>query len=83
MRVAFLSPLPPAATGIADYAADVLAALAPANEIDVFHDQAEVDTARLPPSCGVYAEAGDGLRTARSVAARRPDSMAAPSLRNT
>jgi glycosyltransferase involved in cell wall biosynthesis len=54
VRIAFLSPLPPAATGIADYAADVLAALAPAHEIDVFHDQAEVDAGRLPSSCTVH-----------------------------
>jgi glycosyltransferase involved in cell wall biosynthesis len=53
LRIAFLSPLPPAATGIADYAADVLAVLAPAHEIDVFHGQPEVDTGRIPASCGL------------------------------
>ena len=53
MRLAFLSPLPPAATGIADYTADVLSALAPAHAIDVFHAQDEVDRDRLPPSCTV------------------------------
>jgi glycosyltransferase involved in cell wall biosynthesis len=47
-RIAFLSPLPPATTGIADYAADVLALLAPGHEIHAFHDQAEVDDSRLP-----------------------------------
>lgn len=47
-RLAFLSPLPPAATGIADYTADVLAFLAPAHEIHAFHDQAQVDESRLP-----------------------------------
>ncbi|HVR70856.1 MAG TPA: glycosyltransferase [Vicinamibacteria bacterium] len=49
-----MSPLPPAATGIADYAADVLAVLAPAHEIDVFHGQDDVDASRLPASCALY-----------------------------
>jgi glycosyltransferase involved in cell wall biosynthesis len=48
VRLAFLSPLPPAPTGIADYAADVLAALAPGHEIHAFHDQQDVELARLP-----------------------------------
>jgi glycosyltransferase involved in cell wall biosynthesis len=48
MRLAFVSPLPPAATGIADYAADVLERLAAHHTIDAFHDQAQVDTTRLP-----------------------------------
>ena len=54
MRVAFLSPLPPAATGIADYAAEVLAALAPGHQIDLFHAQEDVDASRLPVACAVY-----------------------------
>jgi glycosyltransferase involved in cell wall biosynthesis len=54
-RLAFLSPLPPAPTGIADYSADVLALLAPRHDIDVFHDQVRVDRERLPAACGVYA----------------------------
>ncbi len=54
MRVAFLSPLPPAATGIADYSLEVLGLLAPQLEIDVFHDQAEVDVAAIPAGCRVY-----------------------------
>jgi glycosyltransferase involved in cell wall biosynthesis len=53
VRVGFLSPLPPAATGIADYAADVLALLAGSHEIDVFHAQESVDRARLPRDCDV------------------------------
>lgn len=53
MRLAFLSPLPPAPTGIADYAADVLAALADGHQLDVFHAQESVDTGRLPASCRV------------------------------
>jgi glycosyltransferase involved in cell wall biosynthesis len=51
VRVAFVSPLPPAATGIADYAADVLQALAPAHEIDVYHGPQAVDAGLLPPGC--------------------------------
>lgn len=48
MRLAFLSALPPAPTGIADYTAEVLALLAGHHEIDVFHAQPEVDRGRLP-----------------------------------
>lgn len=42
MRVAIISPLPPASTGIADYAVDVARALAPAHEVELFHDQPAV-----------------------------------------
>ncbi len=52
-RLAFLSPLPPAATGIADYSADVLALLAPRYEIEVFHAQTAVDRERIPAGCDV------------------------------
>ncbi len=48
MRLAFVSPLPPAPTGIADYAAELLGLLAPAHAIDVFHAQSAVATDRLP-----------------------------------
>jgi glycosyltransferase involved in cell wall biosynthesis len=54
MRVAFLSPVPPAATGIADYSAEVLAALGPRHEIDVFHSQKRIDRDALPGSCAVH-----------------------------
>ncbi len=54
MRLALLSPLPPAGTGIADYTAEVAALLAPRHEIDLFHAQERVETRRLPASCGVY-----------------------------
>jgi glycosyltransferase involved in cell wall biosynthesis len=54
VRVAFLSPLPPAATGVADYTADVLALLAGAHEIDVFHAQEGVERARLPRECDLH-----------------------------
>ncbi|MBI3932233.1 MAG: glycosyltransferase [Acidobacteria bacterium] len=53
-RLAFLSPLPPAATGIADYAAEVLGLLAGRYAIDVFHDQDDLERERLPASCGVH-----------------------------
>ena len=53
MRLAFLSPLPPAPTGIADYSAEVLAFLVGLHEIEVFHDQREVERKRLPPTCRV------------------------------
>jgi glycosyltransferase involved in cell wall biosynthesis len=43
MRLAFLSPLPPAPTGIADYSAEVLALLAGRHEIDAFHEQPSVE----------------------------------------
>ena len=42
MRLAFVSPLPPAPTGIADYTMDVARALRPSHVIELFHDQAEV-----------------------------------------
>lgn len=54
MRLAFLSPLPPAATGIADYAAEILALLAPRHAIELFHAQDDVDPARLPASCPIH-----------------------------
>jgi len=56
-RIAFVSPVPPARTGIADYSADVLALLAPGHEIDVFHAQDEVDASRLPPSIRLHRAA--------------------------
>jgi glycosyltransferase involved in cell wall biosynthesis len=56
-RLAFFTPLPPAGTGIADYSVDVLSLLADDYRIDVFHDQAEVDPARLPPPCGLFPAA--------------------------
>jgi glycosyltransferase involved in cell wall biosynthesis len=46
-RLAFFSPVPPAATGIADYAADVLALLATRHDVEVFVDQPIVDDGRL------------------------------------
>lgn len=48
MRLAFVSPLPPVATGIADYAADLLELLAGEHELELFHGQDAVEAARLP-----------------------------------
>jgi glycosyltransferase involved in cell wall biosynthesis len=48
LRLAFVSPLPPLPTGIADYAADLVELLAGGHEVEVFHAQDEVDAARLP-----------------------------------
>lgn len=53
MRIAFLSPLPPAPTGIADYSADVLRLLSERHSVDAFHDQDAVDREGLPASCDV------------------------------
>ena len=47
MRVAFVSPLPPAPTGIADYTADVIDALRDRFAIEAFHAQDAVDSVRL------------------------------------
>jgi glycosyltransferase involved in cell wall biosynthesis len=43
-RLAFLTPLPPAPTGIADYSVEVLALLAERYALDVFHHQERVET---------------------------------------
>ncbi len=53
-RLAFLSPLPPAPTGIADYSADVLALLAETHSLDVFHSQEAVDLPFLTPAVAAY-----------------------------
>jgi glycosyltransferase involved in cell wall biosynthesis len=54
MRLAFLTPLPPAATGIADYSVEVLELLAARYAIDVYHDQEQVDRSRLPQTAGLH-----------------------------
>lgn len=54
MRLAFVSPLPPVATGIADYAAELLELLAGAHEVELFHGQDEVEAARLPAGAPVH-----------------------------
>jgi glycosyltransferase involved in cell wall biosynthesis len=54
-RLAFLTPLPPAGTGIVDYARDVIRSLAGSHEIDVFHHPAAADTGGLPRACRAFA----------------------------
>jgi len=64
LRIAFVSPLPPAPTGIADYAADVLELLAGRHELELFHAQEHVDPSRLPEGAPVLP-AGDLLKRHR------------------
>jgi glycosyltransferase involved in cell wall biosynthesis len=47
VRLAFVSPLPPVASGIADYTAELVALLAPRHEIVLFHGQEQVESGRL------------------------------------
>lgn len=42
MRLALVTPLPPAPTGIADYTVDVVRALGGTHAIELFHDQPEI-----------------------------------------
>jgi glycosyltransferase involved in cell wall biosynthesis len=58
IRLAFFSPIPPAGTGIADYSADVLSLLAGSYSIDVYHDQEDVDRARLDPRLSIVHARG-------------------------
>jgi glycosyltransferase involved in cell wall biosynthesis len=53
-RLAFFSPVPPAATGVADYAADVLPLLVSRYAVDVFHAQAAPERDRLPAAAGLH-----------------------------
>jgi glycosyltransferase involved in cell wall biosynthesis len=59
MRLAFLSPIPPAPSGIADYAVDVLERLVRRHEVHVFHAQGRVDPLALP--LGVRVHHADGF----------------------
>ena len=63
MRLAFVSPLPPVASGIADYTADLLSLVAPRHEIELFHGQDQVESGRLP--------AGVPIRPAAELVARQ------------
>jgi len=54
VRLAFVSPLPPLPSGVADYAADVLALAVRRHEIELFHAQDEVDAARLPAGLALH-----------------------------
>jgi len=51
VRLALVSPLPPAPTGIADYCVDLVRQLVSRHEIELFHGQLEVDVSRVPRSC--------------------------------
>ena len=53
MRLALVSPLPPAATGIADYSADLARLLAARHELELFHGQPDVDARHLPAASAV------------------------------
>jgi glycosyltransferase involved in cell wall biosynthesis len=55
LRLAFVSPLPPAATGIADYAADLLEILARRHEVEIVHAQEAIDLSRLPAGVTLLA----------------------------
>ncbi len=50
MRLAFVSPLPPSPTGIADYTIDVVEALRGSHSIELFHDQPKVAEALPAPA---------------------------------
>ena len=63
-RLAFFSPVPPAATGVADYAVDVLSLLVPRYAVDVFHDQAAPERDRLPADAGVHHHSEFAMRQA-------------------
>jgi len=63
-RLAFFSPVPPAASGVADYAADVLSLLVPRYAVDVFHDQAAPERDRLPAAAGVHHHSAFVVRQA-------------------
>ena len=57
MRLAFVSPLPPLPSGVADYAADLLALVAEHHEVELFHAQEAVDAARLPAGLPLHEAA--------------------------
>lgn len=52
-RLAFVSPLPPERTGIADYGAALIPALAAHYRIDVVCDQARVEHPWIEQNCGI------------------------------
>ena len=55
-RLAFVSPLPPATTGIADYSLEVAALLAETGRLrlELFHGGESVAAASLPPDCATH-----------------------------
>jgi glycosyltransferase involved in cell wall biosynthesis len=52
-RLAIVSPLPPAPTGIADYTVDVARALSGEREIELFHDQKHVSPSIQSPAFSI------------------------------
>jgi len=50
-RVAFVSPLPPAPTGVADYAVEIVQLLRERFTLDLFHGDEDVDRSLLPDGC--------------------------------
>jgi len=56
LRLAFVSPLPPVASGVADYALDLLA-LVRRHDVELFHAQDTVDTARVPAGVPLHPAA--------------------------
>ena len=53
-RLALLTPLPPARSGIADYSVDLARLLSPQHAIDLFHGGEDAEVPDLPPSCTVH-----------------------------
>ena len=53
MKLAFVSPLPPQRSGIADYSAQLLPALAQFYDVDVIIDQAQLAAPWVSAHCGV------------------------------
>lgn len=53
-RLAFVSPLPPARSGIADYSADLLEPLSKHYEITAIHHQDDISEQSLPPECRLH-----------------------------
>ncbi len=53
LKLAYISPLPPARSGIADYSAELLPALAEFYEIEVIVDQGDVDDRWIKENCPI------------------------------
>lgn len=54
-RLAFVSPLPPAESGIADYSRELLRALSKHYRIDVIVEQSEISDGWILSNCGVHS----------------------------
>lgn len=53
LKLAYISPLPPIRSGIADYSAELLPALLDYYNIDVITDQAKVENSWIVANCGI------------------------------